>query len=202
MLSGLGCTGKIISSINLEGIQTIEVLSVERAAVEKKSSPGKQIVVFLNDADLIAHGVDGFIETARAAPDILVIYINSLVYSIAQCLPVSQAAGHSVYESRELPYNIPYLAMSCGAHYVARWTSLHTRRLTFSIADALRIKKLSVIEVISPCLMYYAKLHPVNTSLERAAHLARSILNHGELVENLDVRRSDEIIMGIFKNPK
>jgi 2-oxoglutarate ferredoxin oxidoreductase subunit beta len=180
-----------------------EVLSVEHAAVEKKSSPEKQIVVFLNDADLIVHGVDGFVETARAVPDILVIYINSLIYSIAQCVPISQpAAGYSVYESRELPYNIPYLAMSCGARYVARWTSLHTRRLTFSIADALRTQRFSVIEVISPCLMYYAKHHRVNTSLERAKHMSRSVLNHSETVENLDLRRSYDIIIGIFENSK
>lgn len=189
-------------SISLQGVQANDVLSIERASVERKSSPEKQIVVFLNDADLIAHGVDGFIEAARAVPDILVIYVNSLVYPIAQCMPAQRQKGYAVYESRELPYNIPHLAISSGAHYVARWTSLHTRRLTFSIADALRIKKFSVIEVISPCLMYYAKYHRVSTSLERTAHLARSVLKHNEVMENLDLRQGDDIVIGIFENPK
>jgi 2-oxoglutarate ferredoxin oxidoreductase subunit beta len=200
VVSGSGCTGRIVSSLNLHATQAVEVLPVERAVAEKKSSPEKQVVVFLNDADLIAHGVDAFIETARTLPDILIIYINTLVYPIAQCMPVFRRAGNSVYESRELPYNIPYLATASGAHYVARWTALHTRRLTFSVADALGIKKLSVIEVISPCLMYYTKYHPVSTSLERGAHLARSKLNHAETVDNLDLRENGDIIIGVFKN--
>lgn len=198
--SGLGCTGRIVSSVNLEGIQAVDVLSVERAVAKKNSSPEKRVIVFLNDADLIAHGVDVFIDAVRALPDILVIYINTMVYPIAQCMSVLQRPMRSVYESRELPYNIPYLAVSSGAHYVARWTSLHTRRLTFSIADALTIANLSVIEVIAPCLMYYTKYHPVTTSLERGARLARSVLNHDEAVEDLDLRENRDIIIGVFKN--
>ena len=200
VVNGLGCTGRIVSSVNVEGIQAVDVLSVEHAVAAKICSPEKRVVVFLNDADLIAHGVDAFIEAVRALPDILIIYINTLVYPIAQCVSVLQRPVRSVYESRELPYNIPYLAVSSGAHYVARWTSLHTRRLTFSIADALTIGNLSVIEVITPCLMYYAKYHPVTASLERGAHLARSVLKHNEAAEDLDLRENGDIIIGVFKN--
>jgi len=201
VVNGLGCTGRIKDVIRLEGAQVVGALSVEHAAQVEREAREKRVVVFLNDADFIAHGVDRFVETARAGSDMLVVYINSLIYSIAQSTVASlPPAGVSVYESREMPFNIPFLAMSCGAQYIARWTSVHVKRLIFSMADALKMQKFSVVEAISPCLMYYARQCDIKDSVDRARHMARVVLNHQEPMENLDLRRGSEIVVGVFKN--
>ena len=59
----------------------------------------------------------------------------------------------------------PYLAESCGAVYVARWTSLHIRRATKSIAEALVKPGFSFIEVISPCPTLYARRNRLGSGL-------------------------------------
>ena len=201
LLAGVGCTGKIVDSLNLEGVKVVERLSFEYAARYKKDNPARKVVVFLNDADFIAHGVDRFVESARDGSDILVIYINSFIYPIVQYeIAGSPLAGPSIYESRELPFNIPHLALSCGAHYIARWTTVHTKRLSFSLSDALKLQKFSIIEVIAPCLMYCAKHYRIKESLERTQHIGRAKLNHDEATENLDIRHSDEIILGKFRH--
>lgn len=201
LVSGLGCTGRIRNSIRLDGSQVVDTLSVVHAAMTSKAARGKRVVVFLNDADFIAHGVDGFVEAARSGSDMLVVYVNSLIYSIAHYTAASlPPAGVSAYGSREMPFNIPMLAMSCGAHYVARWTPVHAKRLSFSLADALRKRRLSVVEVISPCLMYYAGRCEIRDSVDRARYMERVVLNHQETMENLDLRRSGKIVVGIFKN--
>jgi 2-oxoglutarate ferredoxin oxidoreductase subunit beta len=201
VFSGLGCTGRINAVLNLGGIQVLDRLSVERATFEKRAVPEKPVVVFVNDADLIAYGVDVLVETARAAPNIIVIYVNGLVYPMAQGMELVRARpAYKVYESRELPFNIPHLAVSCGARYVARWTSLHVRRMVFSISNALSKQRFSVIEVISPCLTYYAKYRRISSSLERAEYLVRAKVNNNEPLENLDLRRDTDIVVGVFED--
>lgn len=186
----------------LDGAQAVGSFPVEHALRVAERARDKRLVVFLNDADLLVHGTDHFIEAARAVPDMLILYINTMVYPVvhaaaASCPPAPDAA----YASTEIAFNIPYLALSCGAGYIARWTSLHTRRLVFSIADALNAVRLSVIEVLAPCLMYYAKYLSIKTSVDRPRHLAGVALDHGAALQDLDLRRNDAMIVGIFKDP-
>lgn len=199
VVAGMGCTGRIIDALNVEGMKVADGLSFEYATRYKQSNPARKVVVFLNDADFITHGVDRFVEAARAGSDILVVYVNSFIYpivhyEIADPPPVSQ----SFYESREYPFNIPHLALSCGAHHIARWTTVHTKRLSFSIAEALLLEKFSIIEVLAPCLMYCAKHYRIKESTERSEQIERAKLEHDEPTENLDLRRGDEIIIGRF----
>lgn len=199
LVSGFGCAGRIIESVKTEGVRAITELPFSCATRYKADNQARRVVVFLSDADFIAYGTDGFVETARADSDILVIYINSLIYRIVQCeVDTLPAAGTSIYESRELPFNIPFLALSCGARYVARWTSVDTKRLYLSLSDALKRPGLSVVEVIAPCLMYYAKYDKIKGSLDRAQQASQAILNHDALAEELDLRRDREIIVGRF----
>jgi len=201
LAAGMGCTGRIVDSLNLESRKVVDELSFEYATRYKNDHPARKVVVFLNDADFIAHGVDRFVESARAKSDILVIYINSFIYPVVQYeIAGLVPAGLSIYESREFPFNIPHLALSCGAHYVARWTAVHTKRLSFSLSDALRLQKFSIIEVVAPCLMYCAKHYRIKESLERTERIGRAKLNHDEVTENLDIRRGDEIIIGRFRH--
>jgi 2-oxoglutarate ferredoxin oxidoreductase subunit beta len=199
LVAGMGCTGRIIDALSVEGRKVADGLSFEYARRYKQDNPARKVVVFLNDADFITFGVDRFIEAARAGSEILVIYVNSFVYpvvhyEIADLPPASQ----SVYESREFPFNIPHLAFSCGAHHIARWTTVHTKRLSFSIAEALLLQKFSIIEVLAPCLMYCAKHYRIKESTERSGSIERAKLDHDEATENLDLRRGDEIVIGKF----
>jgi 2-oxoglutarate ferredoxin oxidoreductase subunit beta len=199
LVAGMGCTGRIVDSIELDGSRVVDGLSFEYATRYKQDHPEKRVVVFLNDADFIAYGVDGFVESARKGYDVLVIYVNSFVYPIVQYeIAGSPTPGQSVYESREFPFNMPHLARACGAHHIARWTTVHSKRLSFSIADALKLRKFSVIEVIAPCLMYCVKHYRIRESLDRNELIGRARLDHDEATENLDIRRGDEIIVGKF----
>jgi 2-oxoglutarate ferredoxin oxidoreductase subunit beta len=202
VVCGLGCSGRITASINLDGIKVGDEHPFEYAVRYKRDNAMRRVVIFLSDADFITYGVDDFIEATRPKPDILVIYINNLIYPIVYYeIAKLPPGGPSVYESREMPFNIPHLALSCGADRIARWTSIHTKRLTFNVSDALKQQGFSVVEVIAPCLMYCTKEHKIKESLDRGRYVGRAVLNHEERIENLDLRRKD-IIIGRFKNIK
>ena len=84
----------------------------------------------------------------------------------------------------EPPFNLPHLAASCGATYVARWTSLHIRRLTKSFTEAIHRKGFRFIEVIAPCSTLYARLNKLGTGLD----LMRFYHDNAEIRHGADTR--------------
>jgi 2-oxoglutarate ferredoxin oxidoreductase subunit beta len=66
----------------------------------------------------------------------------------------------------EHPFNLVSLAAASGAIYVARWTSLHARRLAKSIEKAIQKKGFTFIEVVSPCPTLYDRYNRHGTGLD------------------------------------
>ena len=97
------------------------------------------------------------------------------------------------------PFNVPHLAKLCGAQNVARWTAHHPNRLLESLMHALRQRSYSVIEVISPCLMYHINVGMTGKSIDRRKmYQDRTVINNNEPTENLDLRLQENIIVGEF----
>lgn len=58
------------------------------------------------------------------------------------------------------------MAAASGATYVARWTTLHVRRLTQSIKRMLQKRGFCFIEVLSPCPEIYGRYNKMRSGLE------------------------------------
>lgn len=202
VVSGLGCAGRIAAGLEFGAAQATEVFPVEYALRSAGHERAEPVVVFVSDADLLVHGAEAFLAAARAAPEILVVYVNTMVYPVVYPAAAAQPpVPGGAYASAEIAFNIPHLAQACGAHYIARWTTVHARRLSFSIAEALRARCFSVIEVVTPCLMYHAKHLPIRDSLDRPRYLARAALDHQIPVRDLDLRRNGAMVIGVFRRP-
>ena len=101
----------------------------------------------------------------------------------------------------ESPFNIPQLARSHDASYIARWTSHHPRRLMDSMVIGLKQPRLSFIEVISPCLMYFTNVGQKGSTLNKKEMFQDNlIIRNNESTENLDLRSHEKIIVGEFRN--
>ena len=99
----------------------------------------------------------------------------------------------------EPPFNLPHLAASCGAAYVARWTSLHIRRLTKAFREAIDRKGFRFIEVIAPCSTLYARLNKLGTgfNLMQFYH-DNSEIRHGADTREVDIGFQKNIVCGKF----
>lgn len=99
----------------------------------------------------------------------------------------------------ETPFNLPHLAASSGASYVARWTCLHIRRLTWSIEEAIGKKGFRFIEAVAPCPTLYARLNKLGSGLDamRFYHDTAEIQN-GADTRDVDVSFQSPIICGKF----
>jgi 2-oxoglutarate ferredoxin oxidoreductase subunit beta len=99
----------------------------------------------------------------------------------------------------ERPFNLPHLAASCGATYVARWTCLHIRRLTKAFKEAIQRKGFRFIEVIVPCSTLYARLNKLGTGFNLMQHYHDNAeIRHGADTRDLDIDFQDKIICGKF----
>ena len=202
VVSGLGCTGKIAEYLKLSSFQITHSNPIEYAEDFKLKNPNFTAVVFLNDVDFMVSGANDFIGAGKRKAGLCIIYINNFIYHIfieGKVLAKTPFIGAPADSNVESPFNIPHLAKSCGAQYVARWTLLHVRRLMYSITDALQRPNFSVIEVIAPCLMYFAGDGVMRKPLRRMEYLYdNSMIKHGTPTENLDLRYQDKIIVGRF----
>jgi 2-oxoglutarate ferredoxin oxidoreductase subunit beta len=80
--------------------------------------------------------------------------------------PLESLTPTSPYGNIEHPFNLVHLAAASGAIYVARWTTLHVRRLTQSIKKLLQKKGFCFIEVISPCPEIFGRHNKMRSGLE------------------------------------
>jgi 2-oxoglutarate ferredoxin oxidoreductase subunit beta len=204
IVSGIGCTGRVAGYVKLDSFHTTHGRAIPFATGIKLGNPKLKVVVFSGDGDLISIGGNHFIHAARRNIDMLVICVNNFIYAmtggqVAPTTPLTAYATTSPYGCVEPPFNIPYIADSSGAVYVARWTALHIRRLTNSIAEALNKSGFSVVEVISPCAIYYSRINRLGDGLDMMKfYHDNSEIRHWEDTKNLDIGFQTKIIVGKF----
>jgi 2-oxoglutarate ferredoxin oxidoreductase subunit beta len=192
IVSGIGCSGRIAGYIKLDSFHTTHGRAVPFAVGLKMGNPKLKVVVFSGDGDLTSIGGNHFIHTARRNIDITVLCINNFIYAmtggqLAPTTPPTAMATTAPYGNYEIPFNLPALAASCGAVYVARWTALHVRRLSNSIAEALQKDGFSFVEIICPCTTLYARKNKLGSGLD----LMKFYHDNSEICNGADPREVD-----------
>ncbi len=204
IVSGIGCTGRVAGYMNLDSFHTTHGRPVPFATGLKLARPDLKVVVFSGDGDLMAIGGNHFIHSARRNQDLTIICVNNFNYAMTggqagPTTPTTAVATTAPYGSYDAPFNLPFLAESCGAVYVARWTVLQFRRLTESMIKALRKPGFTFIEVIAPCATLYGRKNRLGDG--------RQLLNfyhdfaeiqHGASTKDVDIDFQQKIICGEF----
>lgn len=204
VVSGIGCSGRIAGYIKLDSFHTTHGRAIPFATGLKLANPELKVVVFSGDGDLIAIGGNHFIHAARRNMDITVLCINNFNYAmtggqLGPTTPETATTTTTPYGNFEQPFNLPYLADSCGAVYVARWTALHIRRLTKSMTEAMQKKGFSFVEIISPCPILYSRRNRLGDGLDQMKYYhEHSIIKHGADTRELDVKFQGQIVVGKF----
>ncbi len=191
-MSGIGCTGRTAGYVRLDGFHTTHGRAVPFATGLKLGRPELLVTVFSGDGDLVGIGGNHFIHAARRNMDLLIILVNNFIYGMtggqnAPTTPVGAKSSTMPFGNFERPFNLPHLAASCGATYVARWTCLHLRQLTKTMGEAIARKGFRFIEVVAPCPTLYARLNKLGGGLD----LMRFYHDHAEVRNGADTRDVD-----------
>ena len=204
VVSGIGCTGRVAGYLELDSFHTTHGRALPFATGLKLANPKLNVVVYSGDGDLAAIGGNHFIHAARRNMDITVILVNNHTYAMtggqaSSTTPLTATGTTAPYGMYEHPFNMPYLAESCGAVYVARWTTYHVRQIAKAMREAIQKKGFSFLEVISPCPTLYERRNRLGDGLTRMKwYKEHSEIRNGEDTKNLDIDFQGNIICGKF----
>jgi len=203
VVSGIGCIGRISGYVNMDAFHTTHGRAIAFAVGAKVAKPDLNVVVISGDGDLFSIGGNHFIHAARRNIDMTVICSNNFNYGMTG----GQAGPTTLLDSRtttspfgnvEHPFNLVHLAAASGAVYVARWTSIHIRRMRDSIKKALTKKGFKFIEVISPCPEQFGRRNRMRETIDQTNWLKeKSVVEHYSDPLKAEVN-ADRIVVGEF----
>ncbi len=203
-VSGIGCTGRVAGYVNIDSFHTTHGRPIPFATGLKIANPELQVTVFSGDGDLFAIGGNHFIHAARRNIDINVFCVNNFNYGmtggqIGPTTPLTAIGTTAPYGVYEKPFNLPYLAESSGAVYVARWTAYHVRQLTRSMTEAINKPGFSFVEIISPCPTLYERRNRLGDGLTRMRFFKEhSVIKNGADTRSVDIGFQEQITCGKF----
>ncbi|HDS29262.1 MAG TPA: 2-oxoacid:ferredoxin oxidoreductase subunit beta [Candidatus Acetothermia bacterium] len=204
IVSGIGCTGRAAGYLNLDSYHTTHGRAIAFATGLALARPEKKVVVISGDGDLFAIGGNHFIHAARRNIDMTVLCVNNFNYGMTggqfgPTTPIGQRGTTAPYGNFESPFNLPYLAASSGAVYVARWTSLDVRRVKEAFVEALQRPGFSFVEVISPCPTNYGRRNRIGEGLDELRYYQEhTVIRHGSDPKDADLGPGKEIVVGRF----
>jgi 2-oxoglutarate ferredoxin oxidoreductase subunit beta len=204
VVSGIGCTGRVAGYVKLDSFHTTHGRPIPFATGLALGNPELKVVVYSGDGDIVAIGGNHFMHAARRNVSMTVICVNNFIYGmtggqVAPTTPEEARATTAPYGCYEPPFNLPFLAKSCGAVYVARWTAMHIRHTTNSMVEAINKKGFSFIEIIAPCPTVYSRLNRLGDGLDMLKfYRENSEIRNGAATEDLDITFKGKIICGKF----
>lgn len=211
VVSGIGCSGRAAGYLNQDSYHTTHGRAIAFATGIKIARPDLNVTVLSGDGDLFAIGGNHFIHAARRNMDIKVICVNNFNYGMTggqagPTTPVGAKTTTTPYGCFEHPFNLPWLAATCGAVYVARWTTLDSRRLRDSITEALLKKGFAFVEVISPCPVGYGRPNKIGSGLDEMKMYMDKwdlrppnwIIQEGSNPRDADISLGKPIVVGKF----
>jgi 2-oxoglutarate ferredoxin oxidoreductase subunit beta len=204
VVSGIGCTGRVAGYVKLDSFHSTHGRALPFATGLKLGRPELLVTVISGDGDLVGIGGNHFIHAARRNMDLLVILVNNFIYGMtggqnAPATPLGARSSTMPLGNFERPFNLPHLAATCGATYVARWTSMHTAQMTRAFAEGMKRKGFRFIEVIAPCSTLYARLNKLGTGLDLMTYYRDNFeIKNGADTRELDLDFQSRIVCGKF----
>ena len=204
IVSGIGCTGRVAGYMQIDSFHTTHGRAIPFATGLALANPKLKVIVYSGDGDISAIGGNHFIHAARRNVNLTIICVNNFIYGmtggqVAPTTPEEARASTAPYGCYEPPFNLPYLAESCGAVYVARWTSAHVRQLSRAMVEAMTKNGFTFVEAISPCPTLYGRLNRAGDGLD----MMKYFRDHSEVrnqapTHELDISKGGKIVVGKF----
>jgi len=159
IVSGIGCHGKMVNYVNVNGFHGIHGRVLPLASGIKLANPELTVIGFAGDADQYDEGWDHFSHTVRRNIDITLIVHDNQVLG----LTTGQTTSTSLegFKTKSTPFGSVIPPLNPIAHalvghgtFVARGFSGDPKHLQSLIVEAINHKGFSYIDVLQPCITF------------------------------------------------
>ncbi|MEK7543400.1 MAG: 2-oxoacid:ferredoxin oxidoreductase subunit beta [Patescibacteria group bacterium] len=156
---GIGCHGNMSAWMRTYGVEGLHGRSLPIAQGAKLANHTIPVIAIAGDGDCLGEGGNHFIHAAKRNPDITVLIHDNQVYGLTTGQASPTAKDHLKTKSTpegvvDTPVNPLALALVSGATFVARGFAGDMPGLTKLIAEAIKHKGFSVLDILQPCVTF------------------------------------------------
>lgn len=160
LVSGIGCSSKIIDYLNLNSFSSLHGRPVISAEGIKLGNPDLKVIVSIGDGGNYNEGISHLIHAAKRNADITVLVHDNRNFALttSQFTATSPLGfkGKSTPEgSIENPFNPLELMFASKASFIARGYSMRLSHLKRLIEKGVKHKGFSFIEILQPCITFF-----------------------------------------------
>jgi 2-oxoglutarate ferredoxin oxidoreductase subunit beta len=159
MVSGIGCHGKIVNYVNINGFHGIHGRVLPAAQGIKLANPNLTVVGFAGDSDQYNEGWGHFAHAIRNNIDMTLIVHDNMVLGLTtgQATSTSQQG----FKSKSTPFGVipPMLnpvahALVSNSSFVARGFSGDMFHLKKLMVEAIKHRGFAYVDVFQPCVSF------------------------------------------------
>jgi len=159
LVSGIGCHGKMVNYVNINGFHGIHGRVLPTAQGIKLANPNLTVIGFAGDADQYNEGWGHFAHAIRTNIDMTLIVHDNMVFGLTtgQATSTSQPG----FKSKSTPFGVipPMLnplahALVSNGSFVARGFAGDMPHLKDLMVDAIKHKGFAFIDVFQPCVSF------------------------------------------------
>jgi len=159
LVSGIGCHGKMVNYVNVNGFHGIHGRVLPLATGIKLANPNLTVVGFAGDADQYDEGWGHFTHAIRRNIDMTLIVHDNMVLGLTT--GQTTATSQKGFKTKSTPFgSIPPMlnpvahALVSNGTFVARGYSGDMRHLTSLVVEALKHRGFSFLDVFQPCVTF------------------------------------------------
>jgi len=159
LVSGIGCHGKMVNYVNVNGFHGIHGRVLPLATGIKLANPDLTVAGFAGDADQYDEGWGHFAHAIRRNIDITLVVHDNMVLG----LTTGQATSTSQqdFKTKSTPFGVipPMLnpiahALVSNGTFVARGFAGDMRHLTGMMVEAMKHRGFAFLDVFQPCVTF------------------------------------------------
>lgn len=171
IVSGIGCASRLPGYMDFCTLHTTHGRAVAFATGIKMARPEMNVICVGGDGDGVAIGGNHFIHACRRNIDMTYLIMNNNIYGMtggqfSPTTPYGAKASTTPYGNPDPPFDIAKLAIGAGATFVARGTAFHAAQIDKLLAEAMRHKGFSVVEILDSCPTTYGRRNRFKSVVE------------------------------------
>ncbi len=160
LVSGIGCSSKIIDYLNLNTFSALHGRPIVSAEGIKLANPKLKVIVCAGDGGTYNEGISHLIHAAKRNIDITVLIHDNRNFALTTSQftatsPVGFKGKSTPDGSIEKPFNPLKVMLAANATFISRGYSSKIDHLQKLIVKAVEHKGFSFVEILQPCVSFF-----------------------------------------------